>query len=137
MKLLKALFALILTSDSESFVLRIMNSGVSRRLLLESSRSDSDWTQQLLKRTVFLHQIEEPWNHLASGIAATAEKVPDKFFILMIQPDTDKQGVHTIEFPAGSGRNLVLAFESKDSCRKFAEHLSREKFINPTVRESA
>jgi Protein of unknown function (DUF3110) len=33
---------------------------------------------------------------------------------------TDKEGVHTAEFPAGSGQQTMLVFESVEECANFA-----------------
>jgi len=57
-----------------------------------------------------------------------------KVHIILFQGE--KQGVHSIEYPKGSGSNVVLAFESKRACDKFAAMLKRQQFFeHPTVRE--
>jgi uncharacterized protein (DUF1330 family) len=43
-------------------------------------------------------------------------------------------GVHSIEYPKGSGNNVILAFASRDACEKFAESLRAQHFFDPTVR---
>ena len=59
---------------------------------------------------------------------------PDKVHVVVFQPGTINQGAHTIEYPKGSGINVLLAFESIDSCRKFAASLAEQNFVDPTVR---
>lgn len=51
---------------------------------------------------------------------------PEEVYIILFRPDTDDQGVHTIEYPAGTGRNVLLAFESEDECVRFAGMLSQD-----------
>ena len=46
--------------------------------------------------------------------------------------------MHTIEFPKGSGNNIVLAFESRSECDRFAEQLAEsgeESFSEPVTYE--
>jgi hypothetical protein len=61
---------------------------------------------------------------------------PETVHCIFFQPGTEEQGMHTVEQPAGSGNNMVLAFESKDSCDKFASRLRDLQFFvfDPTVR---
>jgi len=54
---------------------------------------------------------------------------PEAVFIISFQ-----QGIHSIEYPKGSGNNVVLAFESKEACGKFAENLRAQHFFDPMVR---
>lgn len=53
---------------------------------------------------------------------------PEYVHIILFQPDTPDQGVHTIEFPRGSGNNYVLAFQSKAACDKFSTTLKEQNF---------
>ena len=61
---------------------------------------------------------------------------PETVHCIFFQPGTEEQGMHTVEQPAGSGNNMVLAFTSKDSCDKFASRLRDLQFFvfDPTVR---
>jgi hypothetical protein len=61
---------------------------------------------------------------------------PETVHCIFFQPGTEEQGMHTVEQPAGSGNNMILAFESKDSCDKFASRLRDLQFfdLDPTVR---
>ena len=49
-------------------------------------------------------------------------------------PDPNPRGVHSIEYPPGSGSNVILAFESKLACRNFADLLRKQQFFDPSVR---
>jgi hypothetical protein len=60
------------------------------------------------------------------------KRLPENVFIILFQPGTVNQGVHSIE--NGSGNNVILAFESKLACEKFAESLCEQHFEDPTVR---
>jgi len=51
---------------------------------------------------------------------------PETVFIIQFNFGTEAQGVHTIEFPKGSGSNLLLGFESRDECENFAEMLKQD-----------
>jgi hypothetical protein len=61
---------------------------------------------------------------------------PETVHCIFFQPGTEEQGMHTVEQPAGSGNNMVLAFESKEACDNFATRLRDLQFfdIDPTVR---
>lgn len=58
--------------------------------------------------------------------------MPENVHVVVFQPGTMNQGAHTIEYPKGSGINVVLAFESIESCRQFAASLAEQKFVDPT-----
>lgn len=62
-------------------------------------------------------------------------KQPDKVHVVVFQAGTINQGAHTIEYPKGSGNNVVMAFESIDACRKFAASLQAQNFVDPTPRQ--
>ena len=77
-------------------------------------------------------------DELRKRIAATtlwyhppADHLPDDFYILLIQPGTPQQGVHTIE--SRSGSNLILAFADETACQAFADQLRAQRFVDPTV----
>ena len=54
---------------------------------------------------------------------------PESVFIITFQ-----RGIHSVEYPKGSGNNVVLAFESKEACDKFAKDLRAQHFFDPMVR---
>jgi hypothetical protein len=60
---------------------------------------------------------------------------PEDVFIVLFNPDTDREGVHTLEYPVGSGLNKILAFESKEECEQFAASLKEQQFFDPKPQE--
>lgn len=56
---------------------------------------------------------------------------PEDVFIILFQPDTDEEGVHTVEFPKGSKNNVILAFESMNESEVFADILKNQEFFEP------
>jgi len=58
---------------------------------------------------------------------------PERVYVVIIQPETMNQQAHTIEYPKGSGNNVILAFESYQACQKFADALIDQKFVDPEV----
>jgi len=59
---------------------------------------------------------------------------PADVHIVLFKPDTDDEGVHTIEYPKGSGRNVILAFESAKECATFVSILKLQRFFDPSPR---
>ena len=57
---------------------------------------------------------------------------PKDVHIVLFYPDTDDEGVHTVEIPAGSHRHVILAFESAQECKNFSEVLRSQDFFDPT-----
>ena len=62
--------------------------------------------------------------------------VPASIHIILFNPNTPQQHAHTIEFPKGSGTNLILAFESGSDCAGFARMLQDLEFVDPSVSTS-
>eukprot|EP00546_Thalassionema_frauenfeldii_P008396 CAMPEP_0178920968 /NCGR_PEP_ID=MMETSP0786-20121207/15295_1 /TAXON_ID=186022 /ORGANISM="Thalassionema frauenfeldii, Strain CCMP 1798" /LENGTH=153 /DNA_ID=CAMNT_0020595085 /DNA_START=209 /DNA_END=670 /DNA_ORIENTATION=- len=62
---------------------------------------------------------------------------PENVHIIVFNPDTDDQEVHTIEFPKGSGLNVILAFESQKECINFAEMLQQDNLLPDPVPSEA
>lgn len=60
---------------------------------------------------------------------------PDEVYIILFNPDTDREGVHTIEFPKESGNNMILAFESHLECQQFSASLKEQQFFDPTPQQ--
>eukprot|EP00558_Chaetoceros_sp_UNC1202_P013531 CAMPEP_0197255562 /NCGR_PEP_ID=MMETSP1429-20130617/72477_1 /TAXON_ID=49237 /ORGANISM="Chaetoceros sp., Strain UNC1202" /LENGTH=218 /DNA_ID=CAMNT_0042718885 /DNA_START=301 /DNA_END=957 /DNA_ORIENTATION=+ len=63
------------------------------------------------------------------------EMKPDSVHIILFNPGTDREGVHTIEFPKDSGNNMILAFESRSECDQFSASLREQQFFDPTPQE--
>lgn len=67
----------------------------------------------------------------STKIASTASTTaPDKVYVVFLFQGA---GVHSVEYPAGSGNNVILAFESKRSCENFASLLKQQRFFEPVV----
>lgn len=59
---------------------------------------------------------------------------PEVVNIIVFNPDQEEeQGVHTVEFPKGSGNNIILAFECEKECIRFSQMLKDMLFYDPVV----
>jgi len=61
------------------------------------------------------------------------ERIPDQVYIVLFLAGTAEQGAHTIEYPKGSGNNVMLAFESEEACHKFAISLKAQNFFRSST----
>jgi len=112
----------------------------TRLSVLESSSSSSGFSDhfdmdELRQR---IHQESYPYDKLFSSQHTNNNnndndpKKPSEVHIILFQPNTEDEGVHTIEYPKGSGHHIVLAFESKLECDLFAANLKEQHFLNPS-----
>ena len=77
--------------------------------------------------------MEQSKYNLTSDSAGKLQ-IPESVHIILFLPDTPQQHVHTIEYPKGSGSNILLAFEDEYECHVFAKMLVRDLgFENPCV----
>jgi hypothetical protein len=74
-----------------------------------------------------------PYSNLFQTKEWEMRKKPEVVNIILFKPDTSEEGVHTVEFPKGSGNNVILAFESMKECGAFAAMLKAQQFFDPTV----
>lgn len=74
-----------------------------------------------------------PYAELFNYPQADTRPKPVDVHIILFNPETDNEGMHTIEYPKGSGRNVILAFESKQECDAFAGQLKDQQFFDPSV----
>eukprot|EP00568_Trieres_chinensis_P000589 CAMPEP_0183293946 /NCGR_PEP_ID=MMETSP0160_2-20130417/2455_1 /TAXON_ID=2839 ORGANISM="Odontella Sinensis, Strain Grunow 1884" /NCGR_SAMPLE_ID=MMETSP0160_2 /ASSEMBLY_ACC=CAM_ASM_000250 /LENGTH=164 /DNA_ID=CAMNT_0025455163 /DNA_START=85 /DNA_END=579 /DNA_ORIENTATION=+ len=51
---------------------------------------------------------------------------PEIVYIMMYNPGTQDEGVHSTEYPKGSGTEVVLAFESLEECNYFSSMLRED-----------
>ena len=95
---------------------------------LTASKHDSDETIDPFDMSQLQSRIEQQQNRYHDFIlsANEMEHRPENVHIIVFNPETDEQGVHTIEFPQESGLNIILAFESQDDCETFATMLKDE-----------
>ena len=56
---------------------------------------------------------------------------PEQVHVILFNPHTKDEGMHTIEYPKGSGNNVILAFEDSNDCHKFAAMLRAQHFFHP------
>ncbi len=112
------LLVLLLWSSASAFVplTRPATRG-SSLLALESDSFDMDELKQ---------RIYKETNPLANLFGVTIP--PDTEQVYVIGFDS---GIHSIEYPKGSGNNYVLAFESLEACDTFALRLKDQQFFDP------
>lgn len=60
---------------------------------------------------------------------------PNDVYVILFNPGTEKEGVHTVEYPRGSGNNVIMAFELKAECQKFSNVLEDQQFYEPFAQE--
>jgi hypothetical protein len=51
---------------------------------------------------------------------------PDIIYIIMYNPGTDQEGVHTTEYPKESGSEVMIGFESIEDCINFSNMLKSD-----------
>jgi hypothetical protein len=105
---------------------------------LRLSTSDDDTTSsfdmnELRQRIDQEYTSYVPIEGAYSSMTKERRRQPDKVHVVIFQAGTINQGAHTIEYPKGSGNNVVLAFESIEACQKFAASLQEQNFVDPTV----
>eukprot|EP00985_Skeletonema_marinoi_P029630 scaffold28410_cov80-Skeletonema_marinoi.AAC.1 len=59
--------------------------------------------------------------------------LPESVHIILFNPETPNQNIHTLEIPKGSGNNMILAFEDGADCGMFAQNLRELEFVEPSV----
>jgi len=97
-----------------------------------SSSDDYDDTFGFYERDEFVEDLQmriAKFKIFGPGIEDKPK--PKDVFIILFQPDTDDEGVHTVEFPKGSSNNVILAFESMEECEVFADILKNQEFFEP------
>lgn len=60
---------------------------------------------------------------------------PEIVHVILFNPNTEREGVHTLEFPKGSGNNIILAFACKQECQHFSQSLRDQNFFDPIPQE--
>ena len=121
---------------------RIRNSNIRLASISNSDDCDDDDTSSASSldmsslRQRIQKQDNQYTNLLLEQSKYTDEEriIPDSVHIILFHPDTPKQHVHTIEYPVGSGENMILAFESSSDCIRFARMLQQDlDFAEPSV----
>lgn len=101
---------------------------LSTQRTAQTSSGDSFDMDDLRQR---LAAVTNPYQNLFSRDETDARR-PDTVHCIFFKGE--QQGMHTVEYPAGSGSNVVLAFASAAACDKFAGQLRAQAFYDPTVR---
>mmetsp|Transcript_22116 Transcript_22116/g.41214 ORF Transcript_22116/g.41214 Transcript_22116/m.41214 type:complete len:227 (-) Transcript_22116:262-942(-) len=60
---------------------------------------------------------------------------PSDVYVILFNPNTEEEGVHTVEYPRGSGNDVILAFESQLECEQFSSRLKDQNFFDPFTQE--
>jgi hypothetical protein len=81
-----------------------------------------------------IQQELNPCHQLFSSASGGVQPAPERVHVILFHLGTEQQSAHTIEYPTGSGSNVLLAFASEASCKKFADALKEQQFFDPTVR---
>ncbi|KAK1736833.1 hypothetical protein QTG54_012278 [Skeletonema marinoi] len=62
--------------------------------------------------------------------------LPESVHIILFNPETPNQNIHTLEIPKGSGNDMILAFEDGADCGMFAQNLRELEFVDPSPSET-
>ena len=77
-----------------------------------------------------IEELEDRYLELATKNEATMEYIPEIVYIMIYNPGQPEEGLHTTEFPKGSGNDVVLAFESLEECVAFSNIIKSDKSLN-------
>lgn len=121
-----------------------------RTRLFDTASSKDSFDMDELKQRIIQAEQQSPFADLFQGLQSTTgssaimstpqqqqqqkNEKPNTVYIVSFQQFGVQRGVHSIEYPKGSGNNVVLAFTSKKACDKFANTLRAQHFFDPTVR---
>ena len=84
---------------------------------------------------LFITAEEQEDIFLERGMSAPAQAKPDLVYIILFNPQTPMEAIHTLKFPRGanfeqSTSDVLLAFESFDDCVGFAQVLREDPAVN-------
>jgi hypothetical protein len=99
--------------------------------LFESQGNEDKFDIEELNRRIA--ELSNPYGKLFLTTEWDQRPKPSNVHIILFNPHTIDEGVHTVEYPIGSGSNALLAFESADECANFAAVLKSQKFYDPIV----
>ena len=101
---------------------------VVRPLWAKKNKKSPSETLDMKELKQRINELTNPYHELFAADHWSLEERPEDVYIILFKPDTEEQGLHSIEYPKGSGSNFVLAFQSKEACDKFAATLKAQKF---------
>ena len=92
-------------------------------------------THSTQSSALFVTAEEQEDLFLERTMTAPAEIRPDIIYIILFNPQTPFEAIHTVKFPRGadfdqSTADLLLAFESFDDCVAFAEVLRSDPAVD-------
>ena len=92
-------------------------------------------THSIQSSALFVTAEEQEDLFLERTMTAPAEIRPDIIYIILFNPQTPFEAIHTVKFPRGanfeqSTADLLLAFESFDDCVAFAEVLRSDPAVD-------
>jgi len=96
----------------------------------EQPPQQPEYMKELQQR---IHELENPYHDHEmfsedpQWLSFPQDQRPEHVYIVVVQPDTRDQGMHSIEYPKGSGNNFVLAFPSFMAAQKFASTLLQDR----------
>ena len=119
---------------------RIRNSNIPLASTSDDDDYDDDSSSSSLDMSSLRQRIQKQDNQYTNLLLEQSKYtdeeriIPDSVHIILFHPDTPKQHVHTIEYPVGSGENMILAFESQTDSIRFARMLQQDlDFAEPSV----
>lgn len=130
---------LLLASTTTAFVIP-MNQQLGSKRSTTTARNvvgKDRFDMEELRKRIMKEESTNPYQELFRTDEWEKRPKPDMVNIILFKPDTAEEGVHTIEYPKGSGSNVILAFESMKECGAFAAMLKAQQFFDPTVCLSA
>lgn len=130
---------LLLASTTTAFVIP-MNQQLGSKRSTTTARNvvgKDHFDMEELRKRIMKEESTNPYQELFRTDEWEKRPKPDMVNIILFKPDTAEEGVHTIEYPKGSGSNVILAFESMKECGAFAAMLKAQQFFDPTVCLSA
>mmetsp|Transcript_4469 Transcript_4469/g.9013 ORF Transcript_4469/g.9013 Transcript_4469/m.9013 type:complete len:259 (-) Transcript_4469:113-889(-) len=103
--------------------------------LLSSVSFDSEDLLNVLEPA---QSSEEGWGYLQERVSRMQKRVDcedtmQECYCILFNPNSDSEGIHTIEVPPNSGRNFLLAFEAKEDCVRFSLVLRAQGFFEPVA----
>ena len=133
MKLLVLLASVVLTV--QGFVIpRVQHSMQRQAAMAVPSRSPTTTFKQdpprqhLVLFNSMIEELEDRYLELATKSEGVMAK-PEIVYIMMYNPGTPEEGVHTTEYPKGSGQDVMLAFESLEECVAFSNLIRDDKSV--------
>ena len=129
MKLLVLLASVVMTTVQGFVIPRVQLSMQRQAAMVVPSRSPpTNSRQNLVLFNSMIEELEDRYLELATKSEGVMAK-PEIVYIMMYNPGTPEEGVHTTEYPKGSGQDVMLAFESLEECVAFSNLIRDDKSV--------